>query len=279
MRVKRVKPTKLAIQKKQNQIANSINVSEITKQNLVAKNNELLEDIGIKEVMKEEIENNTKELISNEKKAKQDYKKAKVKLDDINALVKDAWAKNKDKLDEIESLNKSHEKQIEDRTKAKDKEERKLKKEISNIKTTIDWLKSDKSILSKENKSLSKSNESLSEKISDKESIVIGKAKEVNRLDKMNSDIKQELVSNIKKRDNIKNAITSIEKDHKASSKEMDKVKLELAKEKLELAEARNELLKAKELTLTLVKKEEKLNELAANIIGHYKKAWIDLKI
>jgi hypothetical protein len=89
MRVKRDKPKKLAIQKKQKEIAESVNTSELINENLRKDNEELLHEISYKKEQIIEIKKETQEFIDQRNKSKLDYEKSKFELDTLNVSIQE----------------------------------------------------------------------------------------------------------------------------------------------------------------------------------------------
>jgi len=275
MRVKRVKPTKLAIEKKQETISQSINVSEVTKQNLVKENEDLLVDISYKKEYILDIDKETENHVTKNEKAKEDYSKSKTKLDDLNASISDLGAMNKKNLEALETFTRAYEQEKELLIESNKKEETRLNKQIDNLKSNVDWLNSDKNSLTTSIEWLWNTRTHVLEKIIDKEKDLAYKQKEVNKLNKLNKQVEKDLANNIRSKNSLEFEIDTIRETRDSEKKELSIVTERLKEASVLLRDAQKAEMSAREKAVALVKKEENIAELTSKLKDLYWKAGI----
>ena len=108
---------KLDIQKKQEEISNSINVSKTTNQNLIKNNCEMLDENQRIETLQEILKSKTIEYKEKEEQARIDYLNAENGLKELNNTIKDTENRKDLVLDAYNELETRFSKKVEKQTK------------------------------------------------------------------------------------------------------------------------------------------------------------------
>ena len=278
-KVIRAELSKLKIQEKQDEISNSINVSEWLNNKLKVDNHFLLDEIEKKEELNKVISKEVKDVASKKKIAEDNYKKTKVKSDELNISIRNL-EKTKELLEidakEAEQhFNNKLDKLIQD----SNKEEKKIFDKIDKFSTTKDELNSSNKSLKEENKSLSKDIKTqldsvlwYSSKITEQEDILV----------KLEHELKEtgtELEYEILRKDIVVKEVKDLNKNKSKELEELKTIEDKLKKANKDLELANKILEKTKETNLTLIKREERLLDREVYIKKYYEKAWLPLKL
>lgn len=272
------KVKKLDIQKKQEEISNSINVSERTNEDLVKTKGNLIKEISIKEKKIFDLWEKFIEYNNSKIKAKLDYKKSKDRLDKINNLLQSVEKNNKNTIKQKEILIKEYQNQKEILEKQNNIDADILNKQIWKLNNT-------KKSLNIEIVSLLEKRDILKNNISEWESVVFKNNKETIKQKQNISNLKKDAsealniyTSNKLKKEALDAFLVSMNDEKIDKIKELSLVKNELDNILKQINEAKIELKQTKETNLKLIKREEKLTSREQYINWLYEKAWLPIK-
>lgn len=149
-REKKWKIPELEIQKKQKEISSSINVSQITNQNLIKKNFEILDENERIENIQEILKRKTIEYKEKEEQARIDCLNAENELKELNTTIKATENKKNLVLDAFNELETRYSEKREKQTKDFNSKKELYLKDLEDLKQTNESLKSENKDLSKE---------------------------------------------------------------------------------------------------------------------------------
>lgn len=267
------------VRKQQEIISQGLSVSETVHQEVLQKNKVLLEENKAHQIKNEAIKLHTSRLIIDEDKMKEKAKAARVELEAINKDIKDLEFTHKTKQAWIDNLQEEYTASKKDTDKRKEEQENTIKTRFDTAQSSIALLNKSISTLTKEEKKLQSDIDSLKTIIKKRNDDIDNQDSEYKKLEKLDKVIKQEIASGLERQDKINASIEKATWQQLKSTAELKKTKVELSEVNTSLVAANKELVHAKEKTLTLIGKEEKLKIKAQKITDLYEKAGLEVKL
>ena len=279
MRINRWPVTKSAIKKEQTAISDSVNVSKTINDNLKKDNTHLIKEIERIEKTFSSIQSQEKEYNEKRDLAKSNYIQAKVLLSDKEKDIQELKSKETSFLLENRLIQEDIRKKTKDLEWEYKKEEAKLEAKLDSINSEVRKAETKRFSIAERASDEKAKYEVFESKINKWKTELNQIEKDKTSIEKESKKLKDQISDDKLSIELYEQAILDIKQKKIDTQDELGLVQADLFKDTKDLVKVKKELESARYTTITLIKKEERLNQREKILKDMYDKAWLEFKL